>query len=199
MKLKFEYQKKNRRRLSVFCGDEYLFSVSETTFAREDLRNGMETDDIAELKKRCQKSENYGYCLNIIAKKDYTKKEIYDKLVSRECSPAVADELVAELCGQGYIRDGDYKKAFVLSKQEHKKDGFNKIRQGLYRKGIILDAEDYDKEAEIENLRELAKGLLEKEVEPKKIIGRLIRKGYDYCDIRSVLGEYRDMDGYYEE
>jgi regulatory protein len=200
MKLNFSYQKKNKRRLSVFCEGEYLFSLSETTFVRENLRNGMEVSDIAELQKKCQKSENYAYCLNILAKKEYTKKEIYDKLLKRECTDGTANEIIDELTEKQYISDDYYKKAYTASRLEYKKDGFNKIRQDLYRKGIVLDEDDYnecEKNTEIENLRELINNLLEKNIEPPKIIARLIRKGYNYSDVRDVLGETRDMDDEY--
>ena len=201
MKLRFEYQKKIKNRISVFSGDEYLFSISETTFIRENFKTGMETSNPEELKKSCQKSEAYSYCLNIIGKKDYTKKEIYDKLLKREIDKETAEEIIEELCGNGFINEEYYEEIFVKSKQSYKRDGFNKIRQDLYKRGIKLDSESYDFEAEDENLKLLVKELLDKGIEDRKVISRLAGKGYRISDIIDKIRYYKEFDGeedYYE-
>ena len=202
MKLRFEYQKKDKNRISVFSGETYLFSISETTFLRENFKNGMETDDPEELKKSCQKSEAYSYCLNIIGKKDYTKKELYDKLLRREIDRETASEIIFELIENGYINEDYYEELFVKSKQAYKKDGFAKIKQDLYRKGIELTVDNYDFEAEAENLKLLAGELLSKNIDDKKIIARLSRKGFRISDIIGKIREYKAFDGdeeYYDE
>ena len=47
MKLNFKRQEKNKKRFSVFSDGEYLFSVSEYTFANEGLYDGIEIEDMA--------------------------------------------------------------------------------------------------------------------------------------------------------
>jgi len=202
MKLRFEYQKKNKNRISVFSGDEYLFSISETTFIREGFRNGMETANPEALKKSCQKSEAYSYCLNIMGKKDYTKKEIFDKLLKREVDKEIASEIVNELVENKYINENYFEEIFIKSKQDYKKDGFNKIRQDLYRRGIEINSDSYDFEAENENLKLLVKELLAKNIDDSKIIARLARKGYRISDIIEKIRHYKEFEGeeeYYDE
>ena len=201
MKLRFEYQKKNKNRISVFSGEEYLFSISEVTFFRENFKNGMDISDPEELKKSCQKSEAYSYCLNIIGKKDYTRKEIFDKLLLREIDRETANEIVAELVEKQLINEEYFEEIFVKSKQDYKRDGFNKIKQDLYRKGIQIDRDSYDFEAEGENLKLLVKELADKGIEDRKIVSRLARKGFRISDIIEKLRFYKEFDGeeeYYE-
>jgi len=202
MKLRFEYQKKNKNRISVFSGDEYLFSISEVTFLRENFRNGMDINDPEELKKSCQKSEAYSYCLNIIGRKDYTKKELYDKLLRREIDKETANEIIAELVENELINEEYFEEIFVKSKQSYKKDGFNKIKQDLYKRGIRIDRDSYDFEAEGENLKILVGELLEKGIDSQKVVSRLARKGFRISDIIDKIRLYRDFDGeeeYYDE
>lgn len=194
MKITFKQQVKNKKRLSIFCGEEYLFSISEYTFFKYNLYEGMEIASLDEFKTKCQLGESFNYCLNILSKKSYTKKEIYDKLIKRECSEGTANMIISELIEKRLLSDEYYKDEFVKSRQAYKKQGFNKIRQDLYKKGIKLEQGDYDKEAELSNLNILVKDYIKKGLEDKKIIARLIGKGYKLYDIIGAIKNYKSCE-----
>lgn len=194
MKIRFKQQLKNKKRLSIFNGEEYLFSISEYTFAKNNLYDGMEISSLDEFMTKCQIGENFNYCLNILSKKSYTKKEIFDKLIKRECSDNTANAIINELLEKKFISDTDYRDDFIKSRQANKKHGFMKIRQDLYKKGIKLELDDYDKEAELENLDIIIREYLNKKMEDKKIIARLLGKGYKFSDIINAIKKFKSCE-----
>lgn len=199
MKLSFKRQEKNKKRFSIFSGDDYLFSVSEYTYFKENLFDGMETDNISELKKRCDKAEFMNYALNIMSRHIYTKKSLRDKLKTKGCGDETADEIVNELSDKKILSDDSYKESYIYEAQTYKRTGIRRIKQELYFKGITADDEDFDRELEEENLKELVKSLCEKNLEPKKIISRLVNKGYGISDISGAIKNYINTDiDYYE-
>ena len=198
MKLNFKRQEKNKKRFSVFSEGEYLFSISEYTFINENLYDGIFIDDMDAFKKRCVLKEHYNYCLDILSKNSYTTKTIRDKLISRDCPEDAIDKIIKKLCDAGFLSDEDYKERYIYSALTYKKAGHRKIKQDLYLKGICANDEDFDKEAEKENLKILVENLIKRKVETKKIISRLLMKGYDFSDIKDAIKNFGECE-YYED
>lgn len=199
MKLNFKRQEKNKKRFNVYSGDEYLFSVSEYTFINENLYDGIEIEDMEAFKKRCVEKEHYNYCLDILSRNSYTIKTVADKLSLRDCPPDTAEKIIKKLCENGYLSDEDYKERYIFSQQTYKKAGHRKIKQELYLKGITVTDEDFDKEEEKKNLKILVEGLIKRNTETKKIINRLLSKGYDFSDIKEAIENFKECEYYYEE
>lgn len=199
MKLTFKRQEKNKKRFSVFFGEEYLFSVSEYTFVSEGLSDGMEVSDIENLKTRCEEKEHYNYCLNILSRNSYSTKTMYDKLIKRGCSEDVAQKITDKLCERKILNDEDYKSRFISSAQTYKKHGHRKIKQELYLKGITVNNEDFDMEEEKENLKNIVSGMIKRNVETKKIINRLLMRGYSFSDIKEAINNFSECEFEYEE
>ncbi len=198
MKLNFKRQEKNKKRLSVFSDGEYLFSMSEYTFVNEGLYDGIEVEDMDSFKKRCVEKEHYNYCLDILSKNSYTKKTITEKLLRRDCPEATAEKIVKRLSENGLISDTEYKERYIFSSQTYKKSGHKKIKQELYLKGIEVSDSDFDLEAEKENLKILVQKLIERNTDQKKIINRLLMKGYSFSDIKEAIENFKECE-YNEE
>ena len=126
MKLTFKRQEKNKKRFSIFFDEEYLFSVSEYTYFKENLYDGMETDNIDELKIRCNTSEFMNYALNILSRHIYTKKSLREKLIQKGCDEGSADIIISELEGKKILSDDIYKENFIYESQTYKKNGDRK-------------------------------------------------------------------------
>lgn len=199
MRLTVKRQEKNKKRFSIFEREEYLFSVSEYTYFKENLFDGMETEDLQALKIRCNTSEFMNYALNILSRHVYTKKSLKDKLLQKGCDEISAEEIIKELCEKKILSDDSYKENFIYESQNYKKNGIRRIKQELYFKGITADDSDFDRELEIANLNELVKNLADKNTEAKKIINRMMNKGYNFSDITHALKNYTNTDiDYYE-
>ncbi len=199
MKLTFKRQEKNKKRFSVFFEEEYLFSVSEYTFVALCLRDGMEVTDIETLKKECEEKEFYNYCLNILSRNSYATKAIYDKLIKKSCSEEVAQKIVQKLCDHKLLDDEEYKKRYIASAQSYKKQGHKRIKQELYYKGIEVSDEDFDEEAEKENLKDIVSKMVKRNVETKKIINRLLMRGYNFYDIKEAINNFSECEDEYDK
>ncbi|MBQ7792220.1 MAG: regulatory protein RecX, partial [Clostridia bacterium] len=141
----------------------------------------------------------YNYCLDLLSRRGYSSRELKDKLINRGVSEEMAVAILSRLKEQKLISDEAFQESFVRSRQTYHKQGFYKIRQELARKGISLSREDYDHDAELANLKELVGKLLTKNVEHKKIMQRMLNKGFRYGDIVSVLKEQSSQEEVYEE
>lgn len=199
MKLTFKRQEKNKKRFSIFKDEEYLFSVSEYTYFKENLYDGMETDNIEELKIRCNTSEFMNYALNILSRHIYTKKSLREKLRQKGCDEQSADIIIDELTKKNILSDSVYKENFIYESQKYKRNGIRRIKQELYFKGIKAEDEDFDRTLELQNLQELTKTLVESNTDEKKIINKLTNKGYNISDIISAIKTFKNTDiEYYE-
>lgn len=199
MKLTFKRQEKNKKRFSVFSKEEYLFSVSEYTYFKENLYEDMEVSDIEALMVRCNTSEFMNYALNIMSRHIYTKKSLRDKLMLKGCDDKSADIIIDELTKKNILSDDTYKENFIYESQKYKKNGIKRIKQELYLKGITAIDEDFDSDLEEENLKELVKSLISKEKDEKKIINKLINKGYVFSHILNEIKNYKNTEiEYYE-
>ena len=199
MKLTFKRQEKNKKRFSIFADEEYLFSVSEYTYFKENLYDGMEADNIDELKIRCNTSEFMNYALNILSRHIYTKKSLKEKLLSKGCDEESAGIIIEELTFKKILSDDTYKENFIYESQKYKRNGIRRIKQELYFKGIQAQDEDFDRELELSNLNELTKSLISSNTDEKKIINKLTNKGYNISDIISAIKTFKNTDiEYYE-
>lgn len=199
MKLTFRRQEKNKKRFSIFSGEDYLFSVSEYTYFKENLFDGMETDDLEKLKIRCNTSEFMNYALNILSRHMYTKKSLREKLIIKGCDELSADLIINELSEKKILSDDNYKELFIYESQKYKKNGIRRIKQELYFKGILSSDEDFDRELEISNLHDMVGSLISKKTDEKKIITKLSGKGYNISDIINTIRNFKNTDiDYYE-
>lgn len=128
-----------------------------------------------------------------LAKRDYTKKEIYNKLLQKywEKNPIV--KVIKRLEEAGYIDD----KEFAISYVKTKKCGKKKIIYDLKLKGITSEVIEevlsfYEEEDELEELSGAWDKLGEKEEQKK--IASLMRKGFSYGDIKRVIIKKREEE-----
>ena len=192
-------QVKRKDRFSVFWEEEYLFSISRFTYRKLGEPDTLTVESADAFQRECVFPEQYNYCLDLLSRRGYSSKELKDKLAGRGVSSEMTEKILARLTEEKLISDEEFSKSFVRSRQLYHKQGFYKIRQDLARKGISLSKEEYDEEQEREILKELVTKLLSQNTEPKKIINRLMTKGFRYGEIVSLLKELPNQNETYEE
>lgn len=121
-----------------------------------------------------------------LAKRDYSEKEIYMKLLQKYREKISVSKVVKALKEKGYLDDLSFAENYVSTK---KSMGRKKIEFNLKVKGISSDIIDrvfleYDNDEELEILKKLWKKLDGKDTN-KKIMA-LMRKGYSYSDIKKI-------------
>jgi len=159
------------------------FSIPTDLINRYDLRKreSISTEEYYELIEKLMLSAAYYY----LARRDYSKKELSDKLYQRYGEKKIIEKIMIFLEAKGYIDDYEFARNYV----ENSRDGIKKIEYSLMLKGIpssvireLLQSKD-QKEAIIKAWEKLGSK------EPEKKIASLMRKGFRYSDIRKALSE----------
>nr|MBP6333359.1 RecX family transcriptional regulator [Aminivibrio sp.] len=134
------------------------------------------------------------YLLNLLSRGILPTARVREKLAARGASPEETDELVLRFSEAGYLDDGAYALLFVDS---HRDWGPLRLRDELRRRGMassfIREAlSDVDEEARAAVLAEewAAGGL-----EAKKIVGRLLRRGFSFSVCRKVTERACEGEG----
>jgi len=125
----------------------------------------------------------YGYLI----KRDYTEKEIRNKLRMEFPKDAPYDELIEKLKEKSYLNDYSYAKNFIETKKFSKK----KIYYELIMRGIKKeDIDSVYSEVEVDEKQQI-NGYMRKlnGKDERKKIEYLLRKGYNLRDILEVIKE----------
>lgn len=129
-----------------------------------------------------------------------TRKQLADKLRERECDDAVADRVLDRLSAVGLIDDGAFAENLVRAKQAGRGLSRRALAQELRSKGVDNDVVDetlvsIDDESERARAEELAARKmrsmsgLDPQVQSRRLIGMLARKGYPPSVIYAVVRE----------
>ncbi|NLK62984.1 MAG: regulatory protein RecX [Fusobacteria bacterium] len=129
---------------------------------------------------------NYSYGIKIaykfISKKDYTEKELYDKLENAEINIESLTKIIEKFINEKYIDDNIYTENYIKLKDMF---SYNRIIYELTKKGIKKDIinEKY-KEMNINEQNKIRKILVKlgKKTDEQKI-NYLMRQGFFYEDI----------------
>ncbi len=119
-----------------------------------------------------------GEALRILARREYTRRELYRKLVQRGYPEDVAEDVLDEMERAGYVDDEEYARRF---RETHGEWGCRRIRHELVRRGIdeavlekIIVYDEKDEQQRAMNLiRSWMPGLTARQLE-----GRLVRRGF---------------------
>lgn len=217
---KITKQVKNQDRYSVYIDDVYSFSLSEYQLAGARLYVGKEfsAKELEDFIDESQFGKAYERTLNYVMIRPRSRHEITQYLKRTFLYPkpksytdktgkrhfkkvevnamkvnTMIERVLARLDEKGYINDESFAKAWINSRQLHKKSSKRKLEQELRAKGIDSEiiATELQKGSvtEIENLREIIakKRRLTKYQDDTKITQYLLRQGFNYDDIRNEL------------
>lgn len=201
---KITAQKKLKDRYNIFLdkgnGEEYAFSVDETTLIKFGLRKGLEIDelDIVEIQYGDDVRKAYNAAINYLSFRMRSKGEIRTYLLQKEYEEALIQEVLHQLEEYNYINDASFAEAYLRTQWKTNGKGPEVIRQELIQKGVgqaeIEGALSvYSEEAQTEE----ALKIIEKEVKKskgqsttqlkQKLEQALLRKGFSFSVISSAI------------
>lgn len=126
-----------------------------------------------------------GYFL--LSKKDYPIKEFTTKLITKYREKEIVEEIIDEFIEKGYLDDKEYGRCYIKTHSYGRK----KMEFMLFQKGlssdIIRELLNDNSENELEEIKRLWLRLGKKEKD-KKIVS-LMRKGFQYRDIKKAISE----------
>lgn len=137
--------------------------------------------------------------MNLLQSRDYTRRQLEDKLKQGDYPPECIDEAIAYVKSYGYIDDGRYAKDFIEYNLQSKSR--TRIENDLLGKGIDRETvrKAFDELADLgveQDEMELIRGLLRKKKycadtasgqERQKMYGFLYRKGFRHDTISRAL------------
>lgn len=193
-------QVKREGRYSIFVDRKYAFSLGADSLLSVGLVNGQELDE-AELqtyKKLSNDDKAYGLTLEYVVRRMRSKGELHDYFRRKKYEPELAEQIIAKLKRGGYVDDAEFARRWVENRRLTKATSTKRLRLELQQKKVSSDiiqavlAEDETNERQV--LRELAtkKRKQSRYQDNQKLIAYLARQGFNYDDIKVVLGEEAD-------
>lgn len=194
---KIERAKKNKLKVNIFLDGEYSFSVFEDVFLKEKITIGIDISGefIQKIKNLDSFESNKHYLLNILSRKNYTEKELYNKLYQRKLDKPSAKKLIEHVKKMGFLNDDKYMKDYF----EYLIDARKYSKMEILFK-IKMKFNDDEK---IENIQEWLKDYDERDIineivkkkfmdsDEKKRMSFFARKGFKYDDISYVLRNFK--------
>ncbi|KYH35581.1 regulatory protein RecX [Clostridium tepidiprofundi DSM 19306] len=204
---KVEIQKKNKDRVNIFVDDEFAFACSAELVYKYSLFKNKHID--FEYISDVINEDNYikakNRALRILEKCIKTEKEVKERLIKLGYSDDTAERVLKFLKEYDFINDKKYAKMFI--KEKILKEGRNKIRFELLKKGVpeeiiqneidLIECEE-EKNSAFELAEKRYKVLKKLETNDskiyKKLFNYLVRRGYEYNDIKNILKDILKED-----
>lgn len=190
-------QQKRQDRYSIYVDGKYVFSFSELELMNSGVRVGREVtpQELEELKERASEDKAYDRALNYLALRQRSEWEVREYLRRKDYASELAEKIVARLNEKKLIDDAAFARSWTESRRMLKPISKRKLRLELQQKHIersvidqVLELDETDERAV---LRELVakKRRLSRYQDEQKLMQYLIRQGFNYEDVKSVLRE----------
>ena len=193
----------DKKRSSIYLDGEFAFVLYKGELREYGIKTGAELWDdnysrIMEvlLPKRCKLR-----AMNLLQKKDYTEKQLRDKLFTGLYPQEIVDEAIDYVKSYHYLDDERFARDYITYHMSIRSK--NRIIQDLMGKGITGDIytplieELYADEGPDTELDQIKQLLAKKHYDPdnadfkerQKMMAFLVRKGFQMSDIRKVMGK----------
>lgn len=190
---KVKKAKKRKNRYHIYIDEEYKFSCSGEFLAEKRLLKDSEIsrEELEVLLNDLYWDDTRDYLVNIIARKDYTERELRTKLIERKTPGDIIDRAMEYLKDRQFIDEKRFLSDYLAYLRKKGKYSRREIEQKVFKKGFSKDVmeniksllADYTSSTVIENLMEKQ---IKRNREKEKIFSYLLRKGFDYEEIKKV-------------
>lgn len=136
--------------------------------------------------------------LDYLARRPRSEWEVRDYLKRKEYDSPIIDTTLNKLSEYGYIDDVKFAQSWITSRRMLKPTSLRRLQQELMQKhvsrDVIAQALETDEGDEKSALRELVekKRQQTRYQDDQKLIAYLLRQGFNYGDIKTVL--YEEVD-----
>lgn len=190
-------QVKRQDRYSIYVDEKYLFSFSENELVNSGLRVGQELSEqeLLGLKDQAVLDKAYDRTLNLISHRPRSEFELRDYLKRKDCDEDVITQTIDRLRDRGYVNDLDFAQRWVATRRLLKNTSKRRLSQELRQKRISDDVIQQVLEEDETDERQVLRELVEKKrrqtkyQDDLKLMQYLARQGFDYGQIKDVLGE----------
>lgn len=188
-------QVKRNDRYSIYGDGKYVFSLSENELLNSGIKINQEYDgeELEKLQMTVVLDKAYDRSLNMISRRPRSIWEMRQYLKQKDYDENVIEEILNKLSSRKYIDDEKFAEAWVRDRRALKKTSKRRIQQELRAKKvsdtIIQKVLSEDEADEQDILRELIekKRTQTRYQDDQKLIGYLIRQGFNYSDIKDLI------------
>lgn len=190
-------QVKRQERYSIFVDGKYSFSLSEPELMSSGIRIGRDYSqaELDELQERAVLDKAYMRCLDLLSRRARSEWELRDYLRRKDYEPTTIDTILNKLRDAGYVDDYKFATSWVETRHLLKNISQRKLWQELKQKhiadDIISQVLTEDTADEQDDLRALVakKRTQSRYQDQQKLMAYLVRQGYRYDDVKTVLSE----------
>ena len=187
----------SKTRYKVFIDGQFAFALYKGELSRYHIVDGSEIDEnVYQILYKDNVKRAKLRAMHLLSDMGRTESQLRTKLLQGGYPQKIVDEAITYVKSFGYINDREYARNFVESRKEKKSR--KEIYAELCQKGLDseLIKEALDECYAGEDSLQAIKALLRKKgyhpgnadlKENQKIIGYLVRKGFQYEDIRKVV------------
>ena len=197
----------NKKKAVVYLDGKIAFVLYKGDFKQYGIEIGekLSEEDYKEITEILIPKRALDRSYNLLMTKDYTEKQLREKLRGDAYPEDVIDVTVEKLKYERFLDDRRYAENYIFWKAKERSR--NRIFMDLAQKGIdsglaeevyrtLLEKNDIDSEANA-----VAAFLTKKKIEPEeldyeereKLIAKLLRKGFSYDSVKKALkGEIND-------
>ncbi|MBS9337762.1 recombination regulator RecX [Fructobacillus parabroussonetiae] len=188
---------KRAGRYNLELDGRFAFGISENVLAKFGLMKGRELDkeEIERIKAADLVDQGLKVALNYLSPAIRTKKQVADRLKSKDIKEGVIDQVIDYLVEQQLLDDATYARAYVNTKQVFSPKGPRAIAMELKKAGVaepLIEAamEEYPEEAQLEVAVKLAEKIARTHkrdstrIRQQKTAQSLAQKGFSF-DIAS--------------
>lgn len=195
---KIVQQEKLKDRYSIFVEDKYAFSLSEGALLESKLANGQELskDELKAWKRQSADDKLYGMALRYAAMRPRSVWEMEMYLRRKDASPTLTSIVLNKLTSIEVLNDTTFARTWVANRCLLRPTSMRKLQQELRAKHVSDElTEQVLAENETDELTILREIVAKKRRQSKykndqlKLMQYLARQGFDYGDIKNVLGE----------
>lgn len=188
-------QVKRADRYSIYVDDKYVFSFSESELLGLGLRIGQEftANELATLQKTAIEDKAYSRAIDLLARRARSEWELRDYLKRKDYQSAAIEKTIQRLEKRGYVDDKAFAESWVNSRRLLKATSKRKLQLELRQKhidgDIISDVLAEDETDEQQVLKELMakKRSQSRYQDDQKLMAYLLRQGFNYEDVKSIL------------
>lgn len=184
----------------LFLNGVYFDSVEAGCIPKFGLRVGLEIEAEA-LQKLIEADEGMrarNYALELLSNQSYSKSQMIDKLRQKGFGPQAIDTILEDLEQLGHIKDEKFAQMWVNRRQRSKPKGKKMLEQELANQSIdrttvdrvlerIDDAEEASTALQLAQKQAKRYVSLPPQVAKRRLHGFLLRRGFDYETIQSVI------------
>lgn len=163
--------------------DGTVIPVNQEIIFEYGIKDGAEFSE--EEINRIVEDAAYFKAVSILSRQERSEKGLAIKLREHFRDSVLVEKTVKKMKEKGYINDSDYAKSFLAGKNYSKKQAvYELMKKGVGKResASAIEESEIDEIAIIKRYVEKMKGK-----EERKIVESLMRKGFEYEDIRDVI------------